>query len=258
MGLDFSPDGQWVAYTDPIDGTLWRSGVDGSRRQQLTSAAMFSLKPRWSPDGKRIAFAGYAGANPGQVFVMPAEGGSPERLTSGNASVGFVSWSKDGASLLVGEWNQSTQADDADKIHSYLLDLKTGQRTPLAGSEGMYGPAWSPDGRYIAAKSQTEVLQLFDVASKRWRDLGVGPVQWVTWSRDSRHLYFGSVVKQEPVLQRVKAPEGTMERVASLYGLNRLNYGHSPSWIGLAPDESPLLLRDVSTQDIFALDVDLP
>jgi len=258
VGLGFSADGQWVAYTDPVDGTLWRSKADGSARQQLTQSTMWALKPRWSPEGSRIAFAGYVGDRPGQVFVISAGGGLPQQLTKAEHSVGFVSWGPDGQSLLIGEWNESGQEADYHRIHSYFLDLKTNQTTPLPHSEGLYGPAWSPDGRYVAIKSQTEQPRIFDMNSQKWQTVSSGPAQWITWSHDSRYIYFGTVVKGEPVMQRAAAIDGKLETVTSLSSVVRQNYGASPSWLGLAPDNTPLALRDVSTYDIYALDVDLP
>jgi hypothetical protein len=55
-GLDFSKDGKWVTYTSYPEGTLWRSRVDGTDRRQLTFSDKRVLLPRWSPDGKQIAF----------------------------------------------------------------------------------------------------------------------------------------------------------------------------------------------------------
>ena len=54
--VDFSKDGQWVAYVTYPDGILWRSKVDGSERQRLTNPPLYTVLPRWSPDGKRIIF----------------------------------------------------------------------------------------------------------------------------------------------------------------------------------------------------------
>jgi Tol biopolymer transport system component len=54
--LDFSKDGQWVAYVSFPDGALWRSKVDGSEGLQLSYPPGSALLPRWSPDGKKIVF----------------------------------------------------------------------------------------------------------------------------------------------------------------------------------------------------------
>jgi Tol biopolymer transport system component len=59
--LDFSRDGQWVAYVDFPDRALWRSKLDGSGRLKLTDGHMQVLSPTWSPDAKQIAFTALAG-----------------------------------------------------------------------------------------------------------------------------------------------------------------------------------------------------
>ena len=59
----FSKDGKWIAYVTYPAGNLWRSRVDGSDRLQLTDSPIYPLLPRWSPDGKQIAFWGYQNRN---------------------------------------------------------------------------------------------------------------------------------------------------------------------------------------------------
>ena len=54
--VTFSRDGQWVAYSTFPDGNLWRSRLDGSEKLQLTSAPILAGFPKWSPDGREIAF----------------------------------------------------------------------------------------------------------------------------------------------------------------------------------------------------------
>jgi len=56
--VSFSPDGLWVAYVAFPFGGLWRSRVDGTEKLQLTTAPMIPFFPRWSPDGRQIAFIG--------------------------------------------------------------------------------------------------------------------------------------------------------------------------------------------------------
>ena len=80
---DFSRDGQWVTYVAYPEGTLWRSRLDGSERQQLTFPPMgLIVNPRWSPDGRFIAFVKWM---PGEIYLVPADGGSPMLLLAGDS-----------------------------------------------------------------------------------------------------------------------------------------------------------------------------
>ena len=58
--VDFSRDGEWIAYVSYPEGTLWRSRIDGSERRQLTLPPLAVINPRWSPDGKMVAFADWS------------------------------------------------------------------------------------------------------------------------------------------------------------------------------------------------------
>ena len=86
VGVSFSKDGAWVAYVTFPEGTLWRSKTDGTERLQLTSPPTQAFQPVWSPEGKRIAFMGLSASDKNwRIYVVPAEGGSPEALTPGRA-----------------------------------------------------------------------------------------------------------------------------------------------------------------------------
>ena len=73
----FSKDGRWLAYVSYPDGNLWRSKPDGTQKIQLTSAPLFAALPRWSPDGKQIAFYNYSVGEPGRIYVVSAQAALP-------------------------------------------------------------------------------------------------------------------------------------------------------------------------------------
>src|SRR5258708_3892970 len=102
MGLDFAGDGEWVAYKDASDGTMWRSKIDGTQKLQLVFAPMSAYLPRWSPDGKQLAFFGHPPGEPWQIYVVPAEGGTPELIHRTRTNLADPTWSPDGKSLAFG------------------------------------------------------------------------------------------------------------------------------------------------------------
>jgi eukaryotic-like serine/threonine-protein kinase len=248
--LDFSRDRQWVTYVaypsrnPSAGGTLWRSKTDGSERFQLTSSPMQAYLPRWSPDGKRIAFNVTGPGATSHIYIIPAEGGKPERLTHEQAFENDVSWSADGKTLVFQRYGPDQPID----IH--LVDVATGHVTKLAGSEGLYSPRWSPDGRYIAALHHDGYkMALCEVATGKWQEMGGPGAGSPSWSRDSRYIYFDTVES----VSRLRISDRKLERVAGTDNLNR-----GDDWVGLDPDGSPLVVREIGTQEIYALDVEFP
>jgi len=251
MGLDFSRDGEWVAYNDATDGTLRRSKIDGSQKLQLVFPPMVAYLPRWSPDGKQIAFFGHPPGEHFQIYVIPAEGGSPELLYHNDTNLADPVWSPDGKSLAFGENSLNNQGSAI-----YVLDLKTRSATKLPGSDGLYSPRWSPNGRYIAAISLDSLnLKLFDLTTHKWNDLAKVFVAYPNWSRDGRYLYFDGILDNKESFCRVQASDGKLERLFSIDGFQAAG-GAFGNWSGLAPDGSALLVRDASIQEIYALEWD--
>ena len=71
----FSKDGLWIAYVTYPEGALWRSRLDGSERLRLTDPPLYPLNPRWSPDGKQIAFWAAQTGETDSIYTVSAEGG---------------------------------------------------------------------------------------------------------------------------------------------------------------------------------------
>jgi Tol biopolymer transport system component len=254
-GVSVSGDGRWMAYTAFPEGTLWRSRIDGTERVQLTFAPMVGLLPRWSPDGSQIAFIGVTSTESFRVYLVPATGGTPRRVTAGTLPEVDPSWSPDGRRLAFGS-SYGGQAGTTPNTTIQVLDLATGQATQLPGSAGFFSPRWSPDGRYIAALSlDSKRLVLFDVSSRTWIDLmpREGSYAWPSWSSDSASITFGTW----DYIKRVSIANRHVETVFTLSGLNVAD-GTFGLWLGSTPDGWPMTTLEAGTHDIYALDWEAP
>ena len=73
------------------------------------------------------------------------------------------------------------------------------------------------------------------------------------WSRDGKYVYFDTGLSDNPALYRVRVTDRKVERVADLKGVRRTVFAWIP-WSGVTPDGSPLVVRDISSQEVYALD----
>jgi serine/threonine protein kinase/Tol biopolymer transport system component len=255
---DFSRDGQWVTYVSYPEGTLWRSRLDGSARLQLTASPLAAALPHWSPDGQQIAFSGATIGKQWKLFLVSKDGGSPQRVTPDAEGILETdpTWSQDGNTLAFGHYDGRPEQTFIE-----LFNLKTRQISELPGSRAIFGPRWSPDGRHITAISHdNSKLMLFDVQEQKWRQLTANPfLGYLAWSRDSAYVYFDTLMSGDDGLFRLRIRDSNVARLADLKNIQRFP---SPfglgSWTGLGPGDIPLLLRDISTQEIYALDLQLP
>jgi len=137
------------------------------------------------------------------------------------------------------------------------LGIKTEEDIDRLIASGLWTSRWSPGGRYISAltSDDRQRLKLFDTATRRWRDLGVEHVGNPTWSSDSRYICFDVLVSgNADAIMRVRVSDGRQEKVARLGNLNRA----IGWWSGLTADDSPMVARSLTVQEIYALDVEWP
>jgi DNA-binding winged helix-turn-helix (wHTH) protein/dipeptidyl aminopeptidase/acylaminoacyl peptidase len=253
-GLSFSRDGQWVAYVSYPDGILWRSRVDGSEKMQLTFPPMRAGSPRWAPGGKQIAFFAVLPGGVMNIYVIPSAGGSAEHLLQSDRGQMDVDWSPDGKSLVFG-----TTVDFKGFIH--IIDLSSRRVSTLPGSRGFFSPHWSPDGRYIAGTNiQSLNLMLFDTATQSWKKACDCRVGFPMWSHDGQYIYFEHFSEPDKgyTIARLRPGGSRIETVADVSKVGRWTAGTFGQWFGLAPDDSPLVARDISSQEVFALEMQWP
>jgi Tol biopolymer transport system component len=185
-----SPDGQWVAYTvstldakeDESDTDIYMVPFAGGAAVRLTAGQEPETSPRFSPDGRYLAFLGDREGKHTQVYLMDRRGGEAVRLTDYPASVSDLVWSPDGARLALivsdvdpDDPDPSAEEEDQDQpprpivirrrqfkrdgegylrdVRSHLYVFDVARKTSLQLTSGACddrSPAWSPDGLHLA------------------------------------------------------------------------------------------------------------
>ncbi len=248
QGVAFSKDGKSIAYVSYPEGVLWKANRDGSDPVQLTDAPMEVLLPRWSPDGKQISFADYSPeANLG-FYILSADGGSPRKILfkNGRQSSDLLTWSPDGHRMV------GASMGTEGRMVLRILNLDTRGETTIPGSDGLYAPRWSPDGGYVVASTiSTQHLKIFDFKAQKWSELpNNGSVESPEWSANGQFIYFKRAIGDRGIF-RIRIHGGAEEKIADLKDFH--DAGWFGDYMGLDPTDAPLLLRDIGSNDIYAL-----
>ena len=197
-----SPDGTRAVFVqklvdregDTYRSHLWIVPLDGAPARQFTAGSHQDSLPRWSPDGRWIAFLSdrsaprAEGKKPKQIHVIAADGGEARAVTSGNYSPVDLTWSPDGATLaFVGKPDIPKPNSDVKIItrvrykfdgegywdgrykHIFTVPALGGAITQLTGGDFDHiDPVWSPDGRYLAFISNRTAEADFTNVTDLW------------------------------------------------------------------------------------------
>lgn len=252
--ISYSRDGQWIAFVNAADRSLWRCRSDGTDRRQLTpptAPAGDTELPSWSPDGLTIAYTTVVSGGPWRIFLVGRDGNNRrELIPGGENNQGAPTWSPSGGKIVYAD----VMCQETDTCWVHEVDIQTGKENAIPGSNGLRTARLSPDGRYIAAlRPDAHELLLFNTATKTWSAIA-GSVTGdnISWSRDSRYVFADSPRIEHPVIERIRVADGRRMTVADLGPIGRMP-GIESGWFGIMPDGSLILTHlDMSTK-IYAL-----
>jgi imidazolonepropionase-like amidohydrolase/Tol biopolymer transport system component len=149
MSLDVSPRGDEVAFD--LLGDIYVVPLAGGEAKALTSGVAWDMQPRYSPDGKHLAFTSDRGGGD-NVWVMKREGGEPVAVTQEKFRLlNSPAWSPDGQYLVARKHFTSRRSLGAGEIWMYHRAGGEGvQLTERPNDQKDVGePVFSPDGRYV-------------------------------------------------------------------------------------------------------------
>lgn len=249
-----SPDGKNVAYVvaganlkeNLVESNIWLVSTAGRDPVRLTTSKKADNQPRWSPDGKKVAFLSTR-EEKAQIFLISPFGGEAERLTESKSAVQAFQWSPDGRHIaFIAQQDQTAEEekkqkekDDAQVVDKdfkftriWVIDLETKKASELVKGDSVAAdPQWSPDGRSIAYATvptpkaddgSVSDIWVVDVASGKQRKLveNDGTDTAPRWSPDGRRIAFLTAERPKGELGQLRlatvdASTGQVQPVAS-------------------------------------------
>ncbi len=212
-----------IAFTYLAD--IWTADEDGKNIKRITANKARDVYPRFSPDGKLIAFSSDRNGN-FDVFIVPSEGGTAKQLTFHSADDTVLGWTPDSRAVLFA----SSRGDDfMGKLFTVSID---GGMERNAGADMGVNACYSPDGKKLAINRKGQVywrkyyrgamnsdVTVMDIAAKKFTDLTAdfdGLDSWPMWSTDG-FIYFVSDREGNGLTNIWRVPEagGKADRVTS-------------------------------------------
>lgn len=237
-----SPDGKRIVYgvqrvdrkTEKKHANLWMVGTDGTPAWQFTQGDQNDASPRWSPDGRTIAFLSTRKeGDSAQVYVISADGGEARRLTDLKGDISSLKWSPDGRTLLL----EFTQKDKD------VLEREADEQKKKLGVVSRHYTRlfYRGDGQGWLGHERTH-LWLVDAAKGRTKQLTSGTVfdeVNASWSPDGKSIVFCSNHRPDPDLEPDSVDLFTIPAAGGEPKLVTTRPG--PKWApGFSPDGSQI------------------
>jgi tricorn protease-like protein len=210
----------------------------------LNDASSRILGPKWSPDGRQIAFlARTSSKRKWQAYVVSANGSLSRQVATSTEESNGVGWIDNGRTLVL----SSPEWDDLR-----MIDIESGKMNTLPGSTHLKGVLTSPSGRFvICATEDDQQMEILDLKTRERRPIARG-ANYPSFSKDERYIYMNRFDSSKPALYRARVTDLKEEKV---FDLTAFAAGGSWStWTTVAPDGSILVLRDLGGADIYAID----
>jgi Tol biopolymer transport system component len=243
----------FVSTSDDANGDIYTRDFAGGAWTNLTSDAVAQMMPTWSPDGSRIAYASSTGVS-FNIWVMAADGTSPQNLTKDGYYSIAPDWSPDGTRIAY----SSNAAGGTDV---WVMDAdgfdKTNLTSLTAGTGALY-PAWSPDGTAIAFEyfsGSSSDIWVMDASGKAAINLTKNTTSEdsaPTWSPDGSQIAFTSDRAGASDELYVMDADGSNERRLTF---SKKANAQSPAW---SPDGHHIMFtsREDGDADLWMVDPD--